>query len=127
MAAETLAFEDAFDAAFTLRHDLSVLMGRHIPIFMFTDSARLFDSITSIKRTTECRLMLDIYAAREAYKKREIDNIALIRSQYNIADAMTKVKGNGALLNALETHKLAHPVVKYVFSPVVSERSTACN
>jgi hypothetical protein len=58
--------------------------------------------------------MLEIYAAREAYKKREIDNIALIRSQYTIADAMTKVNGNGTLLNALKTHKITHPVVQYV-------------
>ena len=58
--------------------------------------------------------MLDISFAREANKQREIDNIALIWSQYNNADAMTELKGNEAFVNALKTHKIAHPVVQYV-------------
>jgi hypothetical protein len=68
--------------------ELRNLTGRHVPLLMLTDSAGVFDAITRHRRTTEGRLMLDIYAAREAYKNREIDNIALIRTQYNVADAM---------------------------------------
>jgi hypothetical protein len=114
MAAETLAFGDAFDAAFTIREELSALVGHRVPMLMLTDSAGLFDSMTRYKRTTEGRLKLDICAAREAYKRGDLHNIALIRTQYNVADAMTKVPGNNALLNLLMTHKIDHPVVQYV-------------
>jgi hypothetical protein len=123
MAAETLAFGDAFDAAFTLRHDMNLLVGRHVPLLLLTDSAGLFNSITRGKRTTEGRLMLDLYAAREAYKNRELDNIALIRSEHNVADAMKKVSGNEALLKVLKSHKVNHPVVQYVVSPETQSES----
>jgi hypothetical protein len=83
-------------------------------MLMLTDSAGLFDSITRHKPTTERRLMLGIYAAREAYKRGDLDNIALIRTEYNVADSMTKVPGNGALLTLLKTHHIEHPVVQYV-------------
>jgi hypothetical protein len=46
MAAETLAFGDAFDAAFTIREEVSALIGHRIPMRMLADSAGLFDSIT---------------------------------------------------------------------------------
>jgi hypothetical protein len=35
--------------------------------------------------------MIDIYSAGEAHRNREIENIALIRMQYNVADAMSEV------------------------------------
>jgi hypothetical protein len=117
MAAETLAFGAAFDAAFTLRQELSRLVGRHIPLVMLTDSAGLFDAITRDRRTTEARLMLDLYAARQAYKNKELENVALIRSEHNAADALTKVPGNDALLRVLKSHKVDHPVVQYVITP----------
>jgi hypothetical protein len=92
MAAETLAFAQAFDAAFALRHQLFEMLGREVPILMHTDSAALFDAITRYKRTTEARLMIDIHAVREAYRRKELHNVALIRSEYNIADAMTRYR-----------------------------------
>jgi hypothetical protein len=61
--------------------------------------------------------MLDIYVAREAYSNRDMDNIALIRTQHNLADALTKICGNSALLLALRTHRIEHPVVQYVLCP----------
>jgi hypothetical protein len=117
MAAETLAFAQAFDAAFALRHQLFELLGREVPILMHTDSAALFDAITRYKRTTEARLMIDIHAVREAYRRKELHNVALIRSEYNIADAMTKVPGNAALLQCLRTHQVRHHVEQYVIEP----------
>jgi hypothetical protein len=124
MAAETLAFADGFDCAFTLREELKRLLGKHVPMLMLTDSAGLFDAITRHNRTSEGRLMLDIYAARESYRNREMDNIALIRSQHNIADAMTKVRGNSALLDLLRAHRIEHPVARYVLNP--EARSSNC-
>jgi hypothetical protein len=125
MSAETLAFADGFDRAFTLRAELKRLTGKHIPLLMLTDSAGLFDAITRHRQTTEGRLMIDIYAAREAYRKREMDNIALIRSQHNVADALTKVPGNGALLAVLKQHSVDHPVEQYVLDPRADKTQSA--
>jgi hypothetical protein len=54
--------------------------------------------------------MIDIHAARQAYRRREIDNIGLIASENNTADALTKLNAHDALENLLRTHKLCHPV-----------------
>jgi hypothetical protein len=88
-------FAAGFDASFTLRHQLSELLGREIRL-MLTDSKSPFDIIITQKRTTEHRLMIDIFAARQVHRRREIDNIGLIRSEFNLADDLTKLLGNGA-------------------------------
>jgi hypothetical protein len=66
-ARETLAFAEIFDAAFILRHDLSRMLGQHIPILMLTDSESLFKTLNRARYTTERRLLVDIAAARQAY------------------------------------------------------------
>jgi hypothetical protein len=86
MAAEVLAFADAYDSAFTIRDEITRLLGKNIPLLMYTDSAVLFDAITRHKRTSEGRLMLEIHAARESHRRRKMQIIALIRTQYNSAD-----------------------------------------
>jgi hypothetical protein len=62
--------------------------------------------------------MLDLYGAREANKNHKIDNGALIRSEHNVADAMTNVFGNEALLKVLRSHRQCnHPVVNMWLHP----------
>jgi hypothetical protein len=70
MAAETLAFVDAFDKAFIIRRELSRMLSKDIPPLMMTDSRALLDVITRARYTTERRLMVDVAAAREAYSDR---------------------------------------------------------
>ena len=41
--------------------------------------------------------MLDIYAAREAYKALEINKIGFVKSSYYLADSLTKPKVQTAL------------------------------
>ena len=114
MAGETIAFTTGFDHAFLIKHDLQRLLGIHIPLYIFIDSKALFDVFTKFKHTCEHRLMIDIESAREAYKEYEIENIGLIKSEYNPADSLTKINGNGALMKLLITHKIDHPVEQYV-------------
>jgi hypothetical protein len=114
MAAETLAFSGGFDAAYLVRHQLKELLRIHVPLHIYTDSQSLFDIMVSERRTKEGRLMIDIHAARQAYRRREIDNIGLIASENNPADALTKLNANGALENLLRTHKLCHPVRNFI-------------
>jgi hypothetical protein len=54
--------------------------------------------------------MIDIYAARKSCRRGEIRNIGLIRSEFNIADDMTKLKRNGALFLATVSGRLVHAV-----------------
>ena len=58
--------------------------------------------------------MIDIEAASMAYTNKEIDNIALIESGFNPADALTKISPNDALMKIMKTNKLKHPVKQYI-------------
>jgi Reverse transcriptase (RNA-dependent DNA polymerase) len=60
MAAETLAFTAAFDAAFSVRDRLEKVLKRNVPITMYTDSKALYDVLNSNRATTEARLMIDL-------------------------------------------------------------------
>lgn len=114
MAAETLAFAAAFDSGFLIRRQIEIILDQDVPLLMLTDSKCLFDVLTSNKNTTEGRLMLDIFAARQAYSRREIDNIGLIKSEVNLADDLTKMKGNGALARAMQSSRLDHRAEDYI-------------
>ncbi|CDF38174.1 unnamed protein product [Chondrus crispus] len=114
MGGEKLAFVDAFDCSFLLRHDISRMLGRHIPLIMLTDSKILFDVLTRSRYTSERRLMVDISASRQAYREGSISDVALIPSEDNVADAFTKVCSNGALNRLLRSGKLQHRVTQWV-------------
>ena len=60
LGGETYAFVDAFDTGFILRHDISRILNRDIPLRIFTDSLSLFNVIVKSTTTTERRLMIDI-------------------------------------------------------------------
>jgi hypothetical protein len=52
--------------------------------------------------------------AFEAYNGRIISNIGLICSDYNAADAMTKIGHNMTLQTILRTHRITHPIEQYI-------------
>ena len=114
---EALAFAAGFDASFAIQKDLSMMLGRRIPIIILTDSEILFNSIIRRRCTTERRLMVDLYIARAAFEAQEISNIALIDSDDNPADALTKLKPNTALRDLLYTGMLNQNVKQYVIDP----------
>ena len=68
-----------------------------IPIVMLTDSLSPFDVITKAKITSERRLMIDVKAVKDAYQRHELGAIRFIRSEFNPADALTKVKKSDIL------------------------------
>lgn len=117
MAAETMAFADTFDDAFSLKSDLASILGKTIPLLILTDSKPLFDVMVCSKYTTEKRLMIDISAAREGFNRHDITNICLISSEDNIADSMTKLSSNNALHRLLLHHVLDHKILQYVVDP----------
>ncbi len=103
LAAELRAVTHVYDAGFALAHAFSVLLSRKMKIRVFTDSRTLFDSIVTLRSMTEKRLLIDIAGLREAYSKGDLSNLGWIRSEYNIADALTKEKKESALHRILAT------------------------
>jgi hypothetical protein len=70
--------------------------------------------------------MNGIYAAGQSYCRAEIRKIGLIRSEFNIADDMTKLKGNGALFRAMVSGRLVHPVENYIVRPCEMDSMRSC-
>lgn len=124
MAGEVYAFADAFDAAFIIKHDLEFIYRQHLPLLMLTDSKQTFDVVTRASHTTERRLMIDVAAAREAYKRNEISNVGLVKSEHNVADGLTKPGPCAALEAVLRTGRDTNPVQQWIIrSPASTERS----
>jgi hypothetical protein len=114
MAAEVMAFADAFDASYSIKNDLQTMLRQSIPLLIMTDSRPLFDVIIRARYTTEKRLMVDLAAARQGFRKRDITNVCLIRSEQNVADAMTNFSANSSLLQLIKSHCINHPIEQCV-------------
>lgn len=114
LPAEVIAFADVFDDAYALRSQLEQIMQRAVPLQLLTDSKSLFDIISKGSRTSEKRIMLDIHAARQAYKSREISIIGSVRSSDNMADVLTKGKIQKALLELIWTGKHSVNVEQWI-------------
>ena len=71
----------------------------------FDRSKLFFDIISRGSRTREKRIMLDIHAARQSYRNRQISKIGFVRSNDNLAHELTKQNMQPALLNLLLTGK----------------------
>jgi hypothetical protein len=91
LGGEVYAFADAFDFAFTLKHDLQVMLRQAVPLAILTDSKCLFDVITKASSISERRLMIDITEVRNSYNAQEPSDIGFVRTKYNPADAFTKL------------------------------------
>ena len=114
LGGEVYAFADAFDFAFTLKHDLQVMLCQKIPLTILTDSNSLFDVITKSSTTSERRLMIDITAVRNAYNDQELSDVGFVRTKYNPADAFTKLGSCEALNTIIQTGICKLPIEQWV-------------
>jgi hypothetical protein len=67
------------------------------PIIMCTDSYSLYECLVKLGTTKEKRLMIDIIALRQSYKRRELTEVRWINRQDNLVDAITKAIPNKML------------------------------
>lgn len=81
---------------------------------MLTDSLSLFDVVTKATVTTEKRLMIDIQVVKDSYHRNEIEHISFIRSEYNPADALTKVRPNSILESIFSSSRLIPTVEQWI-------------
>jgi hypothetical protein len=104
-----------------IRHDLTPVLGRRLPITILTDYLSLFDVLSKASTTAEKRLMIDLEAAKAAYATRELEHVGFIRTQHNRADVFTKVGRCAALEDILKHGILDHPIEQWILrSPAPS-------
>ena len=77
---------------------------------------------SKFKYPVEKRLLVELFAAREAYISGTISNIGLIRSEFNAADAFTKLKPNDVLMQIIRERSINHPIEQYVVSSNLNYR-----
>ena len=85
-----------------------------IPLIVCTDFYSLYKCLVKLGTTQEKRLMIDIMALRQSYKRRELFDVRQINGQDNPADAMTKPTPNKALETFIETNSLTVRVEGWV-------------
>ena len=98
--------DTAYAIATTLEKITKQLNLPTIPIVVCTDSYSLYECLVKLGSTKEKRLMIDIMALRQMYKRRELFEIRWINGQDNPADAMTKSNSNSALEIFINTNRL---------------------
>jgi hypothetical protein len=77
-----------------------------IPVVVCTDLFSLYECMVRLGTTKEKRLMINIIAIRESYKRREISEIRWITGDSNPADAITKATPNSCLQALVSTNEL---------------------
>jgi len=85
-----------------------------IPTIVCTDSYSLYKCLVKLGTTKEKRLIIDIMAIRQLYKRRELQKVQWINGLDNPADAMTKASPNKALETFINTNKLAIQLEEWV-------------
>lgn len=74
LGGEKNAFLDGFAYLYLPRHELKLIIGKSVPLSIFTDSECLFKIIFKSTTTTKKRLRSEVNVAREAYEAREISD-----------------------------------------------------
>lgn len=114
LGSEVMAFADAFDMAYTIKYNLQAMMRKGIPLTMLTDSLSLFHELTKATVTTEKGLMIDLQNVKESYRNIEINNVAFILSEQNLADTFTKLNNNIQLMTAVRFGTISDPIQQWI-------------
>jgi hypothetical protein len=98
------------DTAFAIGSTLKMITEQldlpAIPTIVCTDLYSLYECLVKLGTTKEKRLMIDIMAIRQSYKRRELFEIRWINGLDNPADAMTKATLNKALETFVNTNQI---------------------
>ena len=116
MGGEVYEFSEGIDTVFTIKHTLSQIYRKTIPISMLIDSQKFLDVITKASHIAEKLSVIDIAASREACNRHEILNVGLVLSEHNPADGLTKTKHCDALWYFISDGFDRHPVATMGFS-----------
>ncbi|KAF2025958.1 hypothetical protein EK21DRAFT_103538 [Setomelanomma holmii] len=110
LASEIYGMVNGFDIGIAIATTLRIVTERlrlpAIPLVICTDSYSLYECLVKLGTTKEKRLMIDIMALRQSYKRREITEIRWINGDDNPADAFTKASPNHALESFINSNEL---------------------
>jgi hypothetical protein len=110
LASEIYSIVAETDISFAISSTLKIITEQlelpAIPTIVCTDSFLLYKCLVKLGTTKEKRLMIDIMAIRQSYKRRELFKIRWINGLDNPADAITKATPNKALENFVTTNKI---------------------
>lgn len=82
-----------------MKYDLQHKLEKNLRLHMLTGSLSLLDVLTRNEIRIEERLMINFEIVEKTYHSEEINAIAFVRSEFSVADALTKTK-NPRLLNS---------------------------
>lgn len=114
LGSKVIAFSDAFYMGYSTECDLQTIPNQPIPLSMMTDSVSLFAVLTKSSTTTEKTLMIDIQTVKESYRSEELNNVAFIRFEHNMADALIKVKSHDGLTKTMINRKIEYPIEQWI-------------
>jgi hypothetical protein len=110
LASETYSIVTGIDISFAISFTLKIITKQlklsAIPTIVCTDSFLLYKCLVKLGTTKEKRLIIDIIAIRQSYKRQELFKIRWINGLDNPADAITKATPNKALKNFVTTNKI---------------------
>lgn len=101
MSGEVIAFNDMCDIIISISLELSHILGRKVPLQLFTNSKSIFELISKVSRTSEKHAMLDIAAAWEGFRDKLISDIVFVTSSANVGDGLKKPLRQAILENLL--------------------------
>ena len=103
LSAETMAAMEGGEYCFMLKTMLKEILDEKLdlPIYAFTDSKSLKDSVYSTKTLSDKRLKVDICVIRDYLRKKEIKEVCWIATEKQLADSLTKAGANSAKLLAV--------------------------
>lgn len=104
MASDSFSMVHGFDVSSTLRLALNDFLGLIVPLHVYTDSMSLYDCLTKTNRTTEKRLLVDLFMLRQSYERSEIRDGFWIPTAQNPAYAFTKANSGSTLRDAIDTN-----------------------
>lgn len=109
-----MAFADAFDMAYVIKHDLRLIRKSYVPLTTRTDSLPLFALFSKASSTIEKRLNIDLQTVQDLYIKSEVQDVSYIRSEYDNADALAKVEKRSTAVEAIENFLWDHTLQKWI-------------
>ena len=90
LTAETLAALEVIDAAHMVKKSVEEILQCQLPpIHLYVDNKSLYDAVRTSNVLADKRLMVDMSALRQLAEREEI-KVTWIKSEHQLADALTK-------------------------------------
>ena len=106
LSAETLSTVDALDTAHLVMSMLKEVVGKQIPIELYTDNKSLYDSVSTTNYVLDKRLRVEMSSLRECYETGEV-RFKWIETNGQVADVLTKRGASKAkLFHSLRENRL---------------------